>query len=50
MKFEVIGRDGKVKMHTSDRQCIPPDTPVQALLKAGCKCLLDGKFYKGGHG
>lgn len=50
MKFEVIGSDGKVKMHTSDRQCIPPDALVQALRKAGYKCLLDGKVYKGGHG
>lgn len=46
MKFEVIGRDGKVKMYTHDRECIPPDELIARMKKAGYKCLLDGKVYK----
>ena len=46
MKFEVIGRDGRVKMYTYDRECIPPAELIAEMKKAGYKCLLDGKVYK----
>ena len=46
MRFEVTGRDGKVRMYTEDKQCIPPAEMIQELRRAGYKCLLDGKAYK----
>lgn len=46
MRFEVIGRDGKVRMYTHDKECIPPPELIQHLRSAGFKCLLDGKVYK----
>ena len=46
MKFEVIDRDGTVKMSTEHRRCIYPLNILRRMETAGYKFRLDGKRWK----
>ena len=43
MDFEVIGPDGRGKMHTSCESCIPYES-LDSMVKWGYKFKLDGKM------
>ena len=45
MSFEII-RDGKVVMHTSYEECIPPVEVLRCMMEAGHTFNKDGKTYK----
>ena len=48
MKFEVIDRDGKVKMSTEHRECIYPLDILQQMVSAGYSFRFNGKRWKPG--
>ena len=48
MKFEVIDRDGKVKMSTEHRSCIYPTDILKRMEAAGYKFKVDGKRWRPG--
>ena len=48
MKFEVIGSDGKVKMSTEHKRCIPSATALKQIEKAGYRFRVDGKRWRFG--
>lgn len=48
MLFQVVGKDGQVKMYTSDARCVPSDDLAKSMIASGYKCLLDGKVYRPG--
>jgi hypothetical protein len=46
MKLEVIGKDGKVKMHTEHPECVPPSENLMQLVLKGYTVKVDGKRWK----
>ena len=48
MKFEVLDRDGIVKMSTEHRRCIYPVATLKSMEKAGYKFRINGKRWKPG--
>ena len=48
MKFEVIDRDGRVKMSTEHQNCVYPLDILKSMAKAGYKFKLNGKRWKPG--
>lgn len=41
-----IRKDGKVYMHTSFKECIPPNEVLKSMKKAGYKVYMNGKIWK----
>jgi hypothetical protein len=48
MRFEVIDRDGKIKMSTEHRSCIYPADTLKRMETAGYKFRVNGKRWKPG--
>jgi len=46
--FEVIGPDGKPKMGTAQKECIPPREQLDHMKNAGFTFRLNGKPWKPG--
>lgn len=46
MLYEIIGPDGKRKMYTEYRECLPSKDQLKQMIKAGYKILVDGKRAK----
>ena len=43
MKFEVINDKGVSVMNTEHKSCIPDDSQLSSMIKAGYKFMIDGK-------
>ena len=43
MKFEVVDRNNRTVMNTSDLSCIPNKEQINSMSKAGYKFKIDGK-------
>ena len=48
MKFEVLDRDGIVKMSTEHKSCIYPTATLKSMEAAGYKFRINGKRWKPG--
>ena len=48
MKFEVLDRDGIVKMSTEHKRCIYPVATLKSMEAAGYKFRINGKRWKPG--